>query len=180
MLLEGRPTSVVEEITLPGQPVSGQVTFVPLGGDGFVAPKFAYAIKDFLLTGDATGTFVQHTVLMDERWCALIAYVSFNISQATSADADFQITISSGRSASIQASGSAHAVDSSVSTLEVRHTFQPTPLVLPGAGDTARLRMQVLNVDTDVVRLSAYIYLFDVRVRETTPMGPLLWARGST
>lgn len=153
---------------------------VPLGGDGFTAPKFAYAVRDFLLTGDATGTFVQHTINMDERYCALVSYVTHTIAQATSADAEFQTSITSARSAQLRDSGIQVAVNSSVSALEIAHTWNPPALILPGAGDGARIRIQVLNVDTDVVRLSALIYCFDVRVRETTPMGPLLWARGST
>jgi len=153
---------------------------VPLGGDGFTAPKFAYAIRNFLQTGDATGTFVQFRINMDERWCSLVAFAEFTIAQATSADAEFQFSISSDKSAELIDSGLQVAVNSSVSGLEIGHTWAPPPLVLPGAGDNARIGLQVLNVDTDVVRLSAYVYCFDVRVRETTPMGPLLWARGST
>ncbi len=178
--MEGRPTSVTETVTLPAQPTTGSTTFVPLGGDGFIAPKFAYAVRNFLLTGDATGTFVQQTIEMDERWCALVAFVEFTIQQATSADAEFQLSVSSDKSAELIDSGLQVAVNSSVSSLEVGHLWNPPPLVLPGAGDNARIRLQTLNVDGDIVRLSAYIYLFDVRVRETTPMGPLLWARGST
>ncbi len=178
--MEGSATSVVEDITLPGEPADGSVAFVPLGGDGFTAPKFAYAVKDFRLTGDASGTFIQHDVFMDERWCALVSYVSFTIAQGTSADADFRMSIGSLRSAELQDSGVVIAIASLVDSIEVSHTWNPPALILPGAGDAARIRLQTLNVLNDVVALSALVYLFDVRVRETTPMGPLLWARGST
>jgi len=117
---------------------------------------------------------------MDERFCSLIAYVTFNISQVANADADFIIDIGSDRSAQIREQDVQVAVSNTVSTVEVGHTFSPPPVVLPGAGDNARLRVQVLNNLNDIVRVSAYIYCFDVRVRETTPMGPLLWARGAT
>ncbi len=158
----------------------GATFFVPLGGDGFTAPKFGYAIRNFALTGDASGTFTQHTISFDERFCSLVSYVTLGIQQVASADADFQLTINSDRSAQLNESGVQTAVASGVSGVEIGRTWNPPAYIYPGAGDNGRIRSQVLNVLNDVVTLSAFIYLFDVRVRETTPMGPLLWARGST
>jgi len=152
---------------------------VPLGGDGFVAPKFAYAIRDFALTGDASGTFIQHTILMNENWCSLVAYVTFNVSQVVTADADYIIDIGSGHSAQMRDQGVQVSVSNTLSTVEIGHTWMPPPVILPGAGDSSRIRVQLLNNLNDIVRVSAFVYLFDIRVRETTPIGPLLWARGS-
>lgn len=180
MLLDGGLIAVSETLQLPAQPAVGATFFVPLGGDGFTAPKFGYAIRNFSLTGDATGTFVEHTISFDERYCSLVSYVTLGIQQATSADADFQFTINSDRSAQLNDSGTQTAVVSGVSGVEIGRTWNPPAYIYPGAGDNGRIRSHVLNVDTDVVTLSAFVYCFDVRVRETTPMGPLLWARGST
>lgn len=182
--MEGSPQTVVanviESITLPEQPVAGLVTFVPLGGDGFSAPKFAYAVRNFALTGDDQLGFIQHEIKMDERWCSLISYVTFNMSQVASADVDYSLDIISGHSAEMRDQDVQKAISKTVTTVNVGHTWLPPPTVLPGAGDSARIRTHLLNVENDIVRVSALIYCFDVRVRETTPMGPLLWARGST
>jgi len=52
-------------------------------------------------------------------------------------------------------------------------------VILPGSENTA-LTVFAANVDGDEYFLDAFIFLFDIRARELTPMGPLLWARGST
>ncbi len=47
--------AVSTTFTPPAQPTAGNLTYVPLGGDGFSAPLAAYAVQDFQDIGDATG-----------------------------------------------------------------------------------------------------------------------------
>lgn len=176
--------SVTETITLPNQPTTGRVHRVALGGDGYTAPHAAYVVDNFILTGDAGGGTVAHIIQMDERFCSLVAYVNLLSSQASSADADWVIGLDSNLANGAiapQLEGRVIAATSAtVSSVTLASIFTPVPVVLPGAGAGAQINSNVLNVLADGVRISALIYLFNVQVREVTPMGPLLWARGAT
>jgi hypothetical protein len=176
--------AVSSTVVLPAQPTDGVVTYVPLGGDGLTAPQGAYAVVNFELTGASGGGASTLIVQMDPRYCSLVAFASFRILQTTSADADFRLTVGSqtgGRQIpQLLESGPVVAISSVVSNSEINKTLKLQPLILPGAGNVGQLRLDTLNVENDVTMLSALIYLFDIRVRELTPMGPLLFARGAT
>ncbi len=167
----------------PAQPTTGALTYVPLGGDGYSAPLAAYSIQNHAVTGDATGGAASLTVDMDPRFCSLVSFVSFSILQATSADAEYSLKIGSSTGTQIPSilhSDLQVAVSSTVSSKEINKTFNLIPMMMPGAGQAGQINLLVKNVDTDIVRLSALIYLFNIRVRELTAMGPLLWSRGAT
>ncbi len=182
--MEGDPISVNESIILPAQPAGGVVNYVPLGGDGFTSPFAAYTVNNMNDTGDATGGSAVLKVTMDPRFCALIQYVTWNIGQATPAAAEFRLRIVSSLNAVplLVSQGTAANISLNVSSgNEVGETWTPTPIILPGSGGVAPfLEARFANVDTDVYKLFMNIFLFNIRVRELTPMGPLLWARGST
>lgn len=176
--------AVSETLALPNQPATGAMTFVPLGGDGFTAPAAAYAVTDMELAGDASGGAMSIFVTMDDRFCSLVSFVTVNIAQASSADADLRIAVASGSGTS-QIPLAIHqnlqtATALVVNTKNVGFTWNPPPVMLPGAGQAGRIIFQAKNVDANDFFLSSLIYLFDIRVRELTPMGPLLWARGAT
>ncbi len=153
---------------------------IPLGGNGFTAPIAAYQITGHAVTGDASSGAATLAVTMDNRYTSLISYVTFSVAQATAADADFRATISSGTVwPTMSDSGLITAIAALVSGQTVTRTWEPPPAILPGGATTPTLQIQMLNVDTNVVSMSALIYVFDIRSRELTPMGPLLWARGS-
>ncbi len=117
---------------------------------------------------------------MDDRYTALVSYVTTSIVQVASADADFRSVIAVGTSwPTISDSGLITAINASVSGNTVTRTWEPAPAVLPGGKLRPLIQCQFLNVDADVYTMSALIYLFNIRSRELTPMGPLLWARGS-
>lgn len=174
--------AVSETIVLPNQPSSGRLTRIPLGGDGFYAPTAAYAVTNFALTGDVSGGAVTHLVTMDNRFCSLVSWISFTIAQATAADADFRVSIggTTGIIPVFVENNAAVATSAVVNALTVGKTIVPPPAVLPGGGDPGIIAVRTLNVDTDVVTMNAMIYIFNIRAREKTPMGPLLWARGSS
>ncbi len=174
--------SVSESVTLPAQPTTGSVSRVPLGGDGYTAPSAAYAIRGHAVTGDAGGGTATLTINCDDRFCSLVAWVSAGVNQGTSADAEFRRIITSAQGLGIPQlaeNGLATAVVAAFG-VEVQSLWNPPPVILPGGPDVGRLSYAFTNVLNDVYTLQAYIYLFNIRVRETTPMGPLLWARGST
>lgn len=182
--MEGRPTSVSETVALPLQPTTGVISRIPLGGDGFTAPIAAYAVQQFQVTGDAGGGSAGLILSLDERFCSLVSYVTVSINQGTPADADFRLNIGASSSPNPQApqnlQGAMVATAATLGTTTVSTTWNPTPMIYPGAGSGPFVQALFENVLADVYRMHAYIYLFNVRVRETTPMGPLLWARGAT
>lgn len=176
--------SVAETLTLPNQPATGIVHRIPLGGNGFNAPHAAYVVDNFALVGDAGGGNINQTINMDERFCSLVAFVNIALSQATPADAGWHIALDSnvalGPVAPQTENLALTAIANDISTVHISHVWVPVPYVLPGAGGGGSISSQVLNNLNDTMRLTALIYLFDVNVRQVTPMGPLLWARGAT
>ena len=186
MRLEGRSISVTEDLVLPAQPASGVTNYIPLGGDGYTAPFAAYAVNAFTLTGDATGGRVELKVTMDARYCSLVQYLNMTNLQAATADAEFRFVLGAALAAGAvpqqTLSGDITAINGNISggVATLNQTWSPAPFILPGGDVLPFVMGQMLNVDTDVYTIRTYVFLFNIRVREVTPMGPLLWARGST
>lgn len=176
--------AVTETVTLPDQPTIGFVRYVPLGGNGYQAPFAQYVIDNFALAGDVSGGAVQHQVIMDPRYSSLVAYLSITNVQASSADMDFKLRIDSNAPQSSIAnqieSGVITAISATVSSATANKIWSPVPTIMPGGGEGGLIMSEVLNVDGDLTRLSALIYLFNIDVRIVSPIGPLLWARGAT
>ncbi len=164
---------------LPAQPTVGTVDYVPLGGDGLTAPFAAYNVKAMSDTGDATGGAANLTVRMDPKFCSLISYCKGGVNQTSSADADFRFRITADKHATAALSGVMTAISATVNGNTVQRTWFPPGILLPGGDKNALLGMSFLNVDTDLYQLDLLVYLFNIRVRELTPMGPLMFARGT-
>ena len=176
--------AVAQTITLPAQPADGAVQYVPLGGDGFRAPFAAYSVINMEVDHDASGGACSQTIQMDMRYVSLVSFIRSGVDQGTPADADFRHNIV-GSSVPEQArNGAAVAISGTVAGQTVTDQWDPTPVLLPGAisdvSNLPRVSTKWLNVNGDTSKCNAVIYLFNIRVRELTPMGPLLWARGAT
>ena len=181
----GDTTSVSSTVVLPAQPTSGNVDYVPLGGNGYTAPFAAYQVRSHSVTGAVGGGNALLQIEMDPRFCSLISYMTGQINQGTAADADFRFNVGGLKVPSQVRSGLSVATVSGVSSTTIAEQWDLTPIVLPGGnpppGATPpRLNQLFLNVDGDVYFQDALIYLFNIDVRELFPMGPLLFARGST
>jgi len=175
--------AVSSAVALPNQPTSGKVHIVPLGGDGFVAPHSMYTISDHAVTGDGTGGAATLDITLDDRHCSLVGFVQMRVAQATPAAADMRLLVFSLDDNFSPAQIFQQSVDNVAATVNsstVAFTWAPVPFLFGGGPGVGTIRSNMTNVDTDVYRLSAIVYQFDIRVRETTAMGPLLWARGST
>jgi hypothetical protein len=153
-----------------------------MGGDGFVAPFAAYVVKDFQQTGAVGGGSMTFRVTMDEKFCSLISFFAVSIQQGTPAAAQQRVVISADQPLvpTFEENFNGVATATAISIVSNAKTFNPPPQILPGGSATPFLRWQSLNVDADVYSLNAQIMLFNIRARELAPMGPLLWARGST
>jgi len=151
---------------------------VPLGGDGFNAPFAAYSIKDFKQIGDASGGTVTFSINMDNRYTSFVSWLSVVVVQGTAADQEYRVFQDADRSA-----GAAEVLDAVASSVLGGNTisiiWRPPGVIMPGGGNGATCGTIWKNVDLDQFRLDAHIYLFDIRAREKTPMGWLLWSRGA-
>jgi len=178
--VEGRPVAIAEALTLPNQPGVGEVTYITLGGDGYVAPFAAYAIDNWTVTADASGGLAVYTMTMDRRFVALISYICFQGLQGVVADVGLRYIIRGNPGAPTIAR--ALLLDSLPATavvVSLNDVYVPPPVLLPG-GQTATIVAQTDNVDGDTYFLSALVYLFNIDVRQKASTGPLLWSRGVT
>lgn len=180
--MEGGLISVNSSFTLPSQPTSGRVERIPLGGDGFYAPDAAYAVIGHTIEGSADGGSMSLTVIMDPRFCALISYMTLQVNQVSSADLDVRFNISDAnlRVPRLLEQDLVTATAATIAATTVGKTWNPPAMVLPGGSGLSNCSVTLPNTLNDDMFLDVLIYLFNIRVRETTPMGPLLWARGST
>lgn len=178
--MEGRPVAITTSRTLPAQPTIGVVNYVPLGGDGFTAPHAAYAVSGFGQNGTATGGVAKIVLTMDPRFVSLVSYVTYSIEQAASADAEVALLLSASDGHVPQQKHQALITAvADAFTPQVAVTWAPSPVLLPGGAKSPNIVCSAVNVDANTYFLSTFIYLFNIRVREETPMGPLLWSRGS-
>ncbi len=145
------------------------------------APFASYVVKDFLATGLAGGGALTMRINMDPKFCSLISFLSMGIQQGTATDTDNRIVVSATDPIvpSFQENFVMVATSLTVSVIGCARTFNPPPQVLPGNG-VPFIRWQALNIAGDLYTLNAQIMLFNIDVRQKMPMGPLLWARGST
>jgi len=181
--VEGDPITVSTSVDLPEQPVLGNTTYIPLGGDGFSAPFASYSLQGFRATGDASSGRVQLTCVMDDRFCSLVQFVTLEIQQGTEASADFRMFI--GSTAPIakiprqEVSGVIQSIDTLVTNgIEISRTWNPAPYILPGGREAPTVTVQALNVDADEYFVDINILLFNIAVRETSPMSILLGNAG--
>ncbi len=138
-------------------------------------------MRAFSVVGDATAGAALLSVVLDPKYCHLVSFMTAQIAQTTSADADLSFLIAANRTPSMALREVQTAVATVTNTIEIARTWSPPALILPGGTtDNATASVRYKNVDTDVYYLDMWAFLFDIRVRELTPMGPLLWARGST
>ena len=159
------------------------MAYIPLGGNGFHSPIAGFELTGAQLSGDATGGVAQIKCRMDPRYTAIAAYVTIAIIQGTAADADVSLSLAGnpGFVPTQSDSGPVVKVAAAVDAGTIRKTWNPTPIILPGSLKAdAHVSASFLNVDGDEYFMSALFYIFDIRARELTPMGPLLWSRGAT
>lgn len=181
MHVEGRTVAVSSTVTFPAQPAIGLLSFIPLGGDGYSAPFGAYSLLGHRVVGAAGGGTMVLRANMDPRYTSLISYITGIDSQVASADADVRLLVTADDSRVPPAifSDLITGTDAVMSTNTIVKTWNPPALILPGGNSIANARFEMVNVDSDVYVMHLLVYLFNIRVRELTPQGMLLWARGS-
>lgn len=157
------------------------MNYVPLGGDGINAPHAAYTVVGHKISGDVSGGDARLSVVMDPRFVSLVSWFHWSIDQGTAADADVSLILSAsqGKVPLQSSAGPVVKTSATIQSSTIQKTWSPNPILLPGGdGPAPTLSGRALNVDGDDYFMSCFIYVFNIRVRELSPMGGLLWARG--
>lgn len=158
---------------LPNSPTLGVLTYIPLGGDGFTSPHAAWEVNTQLV-GDASGGQLSISIEMDDRFVSLVPWVGIAATQVAAADVEALLNVGE-----MAQRFDLLSVDPSGGSAQIAELFRPPPALLPG-NSVQTLRLRVANITNDLWRLKSYILLFNIDVRTKFPLGPLLFASGST
>jgi len=164
--------SVSSSVTLPAQPAAGITTFVPLGGDGKLAPQGCYFSR-LEVAGDASGGNASVIISFDARYTNLVAYVNPTI-QADAGAGDFAVVL---QDASVptgavqQIVGTIPQVAATVQTDNASFLWYPPPVYFQGNG---LCQVTYPNVGVgETYKVTLEIYVFDINVRRLAAL-PLL------
>lgn len=155
--------TVTTSVTLPAQPAAGSVSFLPLGGNGWLAPQSMFMV-DIQLTGDVSGGVSQLDIFRDERFEMLIDFMMVQSDAAAVIEYRFDIF----RQVQNRVMNCGSTVEDPVDAQSVR-IFSPPAVIDPDS-----LRVSVANVDGDVTKFKAMIYNFNIRASERVPLDILL------
>ena len=153
---------------LPAQPASGKSTYIPLGGNGFLAPHSAYYVSNFKVDGDASAGTATLSIYTDPRYACLCSLVQAE-GLSAAADAEYHFSLW-GKNDEITLT---QVGTSPVIAFEGvwRRSWSPPPLM-----DFERVSVNLSNIDaTEDYRLSAVIYNFDIAAPHKIPL-PQLFA----
>jgi len=154
--------SVSENVILPAQPTLGLIEYVPLGGDGWVAPQSAF-VCDVQVTGDGTGGSAAMTIFRDERFEHLIQFMSLESNITTAMEFRFDLA----RSVQTQI----HNVGTSTVTAVVGAELACQIWTPPAMVDPIQFRARTDNADTFLNKFKCVIYNFNIRASEKVPLG---------
>ncbi len=150
------------DINLTNQPAVGSITYRPLGGDGFTAPRSMYMF-DIASTGDASGGDNTVTVFRDERFQNIASFLQVQTNGVSRIVLFNVSTHNVGRGIHI---GSTVAITGdSFSAL-----MWTPPLLL----DSDSWALQMVNTDTEAVRFKGIVYNFDIFASEKVPLSLLV------
>lgn len=160
--------AVSATLNLPAQPALGGVEFMPLGGDGLVAPIGCY-LADLQLAGDAGGGNATLTMNLDPRYTNLIAFINLTVSSAAAAP-DFNLRIEAvdgGVGPNVLIVGTFPHI-TATSGPNAAFLWFPPPIYYIQNGN---IRFVTVNVDvTEKYQLVAQIYCFHPEVTRRTPL----------
>jgi hypothetical protein len=172
--------SVSSTFTLPNNPPGGVLAYVPLGGNGYTDPFAMYVLRNWVLSMDASGGNAELEVVMDDRFCSMVAFASM-ISSNTAVDpAAVRWTLGSGVTGSTPLMARAREFDllpAAVTSDRLTDTWLPPAFVIPGA-DFCSLTVTTENDAGFAMQLFASIFLYNINARQKVPYSHLVQARG--
>lgn len=163
--------SVSVTVALPTQPAAGSSVYQPLGGNGYTAPNSYYSVLT-QLAGDASGGTNTITVTLDPRFECIVSLVqSFQTGGAAAVEHETQLLqqLPTAAPHRARASGTGQ-FEGALSDTSV-FSWSP-PLIIDPLSVIARTE----NVDGDTHNALIWIYNFNKRASEVTPLNILLAA----
>ncbi len=160
--------SVAVTVSLPASPVVGNLTYIPLGGDGYTSPRSAQLIE-VALDSDASGGTSTVTIVTDPRWENMVVWMAGETDSATAA-VPFRFA-QLPRGAPL-GSIMAHRGTTDFSALESLNSAVWTPPSVPNISFVTYLTD---NVDaTETTFVSMYILNFSINASHSVPLNILL------
>lgn len=161
--------SVSDSVTIPANPTTGGLEYIPLGGNGFTAPQSAYTVS-IAVVSDASGGTSTLTINFDDQYLSLVSFVQTTVT-ASSADVPSRRTLTM---STFDALHDATDCQQGEGTTAARIWKPPGVMGKVGIGFTPNCVSRIANTDTETHFLGIRIYNFNVRARETTPLALLL------
>lgn len=160
--------AVVSAFTLPAQPASGNAIFHPLGGDGWISPRGVYAVQDNLVN-DASGGTGRTTVTFDPRFEGILTHCQALFrSFGGQRDVSFDLVQ---KPLALGLRASAFGTSLLINNQTLQSLFTWTPPLLTGQGEVT---ITTDNTDGGTVHTNLWIYVFNIRVFEKTPLNVIL------
>lgn len=156
--------SIVEIVILPAQPISGEIEYIPLAGDGFTAPRSAF-YGSVLQTGDASGGTIRMTVKRDQRFEHVISFLTAEVLQTSAAGVRFAVGRANTTINTVGATKANTITGDAVSAL----TYAPVAMIEP-----TFFELDVENTEDLVWRFKFLIYNFNVQASFKVPLSILL------
>ncbi len=160
--------SVSETVNLTGQPAEeGQIRIVPLGGNGIQAPKSMYEVQ-ITLSMDASGGECAITFTRDSRWQSICTLFNGTV-EGAAAGVEIMFEAQDAENSGPVARGFANATPiASVVSLNVA-VWNPPPIMT-----MTRWTVRSPNVNGDKLIVNAWLYNFNRRILELSPMWQIL------
>lgn len=159
--------SVTLEFALNEQPATGAVNLVPLGGNGFTAPQSMYEIQA-TLAGDVSGGTNKITFTQDPRFSSLLTLAN-NTYVGNTGPIEVGFEMRNTAPAGPFARGFSNASPLSTINGVIITVWNPPPIMTMDLWACT-----TPNVDGDTSNFNAWVYNFNIRVLEVTPMFQIL------
>lgn len=157
--------SVIIDLTLPGQPASGLVEVIPLGGDGVNAPINVVAVEVDSVA-DASGGSNQINVTLDPRYSTVVQYCSARVAFASAGTACYFLIRNTPCDAFETIRTQLFASWFAVATADLL----PPGMILTTVGSNRPLiRIDVPNTDTETLTVRLRMYNFVKELRQLAP-----------
>lgn len=165
--------SVSETFTLPAQPTTGEVVFIPLGGSGYGSPLGYYQVKATLVDGGTTG-FNSIKCFLDDRYANIVSHLGMTKVQATPTALLWNARLTPTQS--IYKTATAQNIAGIAP--DVADVIVPVLEIVDGDGSTFIESIVEQDAVADIHAMNAIIYVFAKNIRTTTPLSVILNSLG--
>lgn len=157
--------AITLDVTLPEQPPTGSgIEYIPLGGNGFNAPKSAF-YGNLQVTGDVSGGIVTMSVFRDPRFEHVVSFLACEKLQTDTAG--FRMSI--GRRAM-----SVHNEGSTIASAVTGDSFTGSIYAPVAMLDASVWQLRMENADGIVMRFKFLVFNFNIEASLRTPLPILL------